>query len=100
MYFLSQGVKRIAPGYSGKKLSTKNARKILKDFNSLFFRCALVAQRKEHSCRRAEVAGLNPVGGTTLVALRNFCAGPLLFFLAVAENVLTSRFSHYEAPIP
>ena len=45
---------------------------------TLFFRCALVAQRIEHSLRRVEVAGSNPAGGTTLVALRNFCAGPLL----------------------
>jgi hypothetical protein len=30
------------------------------------------------------VAGSNPAGGTTLVALRNFCAGPLLIEFAVA----------------
>ena len=51
---------------------------------TLFFRCALVAQRIEHSLRRVEVAGSNPVGGTTLVALRYFCAGPLLIEFAVA----------------
>ena len=44
----------------------------------LIFVGALVAQRTEYFLHKEEVAGSNPAGGTTSVALRNYCAGPLL----------------------
>ena len=82
----SQGDKRLAHENQIKSYPLKNKTKVQEYFNTLFLRCALVAQRIERSHRRVEVAGSNPVGGTTLVALRNFCAGPLLI-LAWGENL-------------
>ena len=45
--------------------------------NSLDFYSTNFASKKNIT-EDSMVAGSNPVGGTTLVALRNFCAGPLL----------------------
>ena len=63
-------------------------RDLVKLFSMFFDRIlsegASVAQWIEHFLRTEEVAGSNPAGGTTLVALRNFCAGPLLIEFAVA----------------